>query len=138
MNLVHLSNLMQNWGFEVHPNHYFMFEGYLTEMLKKDRVMVVWNGPFIEAVILFYLTNDYNKLYKKSMWQVVQDDENGSQLYIDKMICRHWTKGLRENIQRAIQEKFPQIKEAYYHRAPKDRCVKINRRERYELQSTVS
>lgn len=138
MTLVHLANLMQNWGIEVHPDHYYSFEAYLNEMLRRDRVMVIWNGVYIEAVILFYLTNDYEALYRKPMWKVAEDNSDGHQIYIDKMVCRRWTKTLRKLVYEAIEAKFPNVTVGYYHRAPKDRCVKIIIRSRYELQSAVS
>jgi len=137
MTFVHLANLMQNWGWKIKPKHYQSFSDYLREMLSRNQVMIVMDGEFIEAVLFFYITNDYSKLYKKSTWAIGESDPDGHQMYIDKMVCRKWTKSVRESVQRAIQEKFPQVNEAYYHRAPYDRCVKIMKREKYDA-STVS
>jgi len=134
MTFDHLANLMLNWGYEINTKHYFQFRYYLEEMLKKNRVMILRNEEtgLIEAIILYYITNDYEKLYKKPMWKVAKDDENGTQIYIDKMVCRKYTKDVRHNLGRAIQERFPNVKELIYHRAPKDRCVRILREGKYE------
>lgn len=138
MKFVHLANLMQNWGFIVKPKHFGLFELYLNKMLKANQVIIVKDEGLIIAILTFFTTNDYDKLYKKSTWEFVKSEQDGHQLYVDKMVCSNWTKRVRIAIQRAIQEAFPFVTEAYYHRAPKDRLVKIKRREQYELQSTVS
>lgn len=138
MRFTHLANLMQNWGWQIRHEHYVQFSDYLRDMLKLNRVFVVMDGELIIAVCFFYLTNDYSKLYKKNTWDVIVDNPSGNQMYIDKLVCAKWTKSVRVAVQAAIQDKFPQIVAAYYHRAPKDRCVKINRRSINELQSTVS
>lgn len=136
MTFVHLANLMQNWGWKIKPKHYESFSIYVREMLARGQVMIVMDNELIEAVLFFCITSDYSKVYKKSTWAIPESEE-GHQLYIDKMVCRKWTKNVRESVQYAIQEKFPHIEEAYYHRAPYDRCVKIMKREKYDA-STVS
>lgn len=123
-----LSDLFYGWGWEIKHEHYVAFCDYLKEMLKRKRVMVIYNGEFIDAVIMFYLTHDYTKLYKKGTWEIAHDDENGSQIYIDKMVCNKYTKELRVALQSAIEDNFPQVTMGVYHRAPKDKCFKISRR----------
>ena len=138
MRFVHLANLMQSWGWKINHDQYIQFSDYLKEMLGMDRVFIVMDGDVIIAICFYYLTNDYETLYKKSTWAVVKDDPSGHQIYIDKLVCSKWTKLVRIAVQKAIQEKFPQVAEAYYHRAPKDRCVKIIRKDIYELQGSIS
>ena|SRR3990167_2085808 len=131
-----LAQLFYQWGWEIKHEHYTAFSDYLKEMLKRNRVMVVMNGEEIEAVITYYLTDDYEKLFKKSTWEVVNDDPDGSQIYIDKMVCKKFNKELRVRLAQAIEEKFPNVVEGFYHRAPFDRCIKIRRK--HELQSNIS
>lgn len=119
-----LLRVMERWGFHVKTKG---FCEYLEKMLAMDRVLVLYDDGTMQAVLFYYLTEDYLKLYKKSAWETATDNPEGHQLYIDKMVCRHWTRGLRSAIQTAFQERFPHITEAYYHRAPFDRCVKIRR-----------
>ena len=138
MKFHHLANLMQNWGWQIRVEQYTGFADYLHEMLKKNRVFVIYDGELIVAVVIYFLTDDYNKVYKKKTWEVVSDNPEGNQMYIDKLIAGKWNPTIRKAVQMAIQEKFPQIEVAYYHRAPKDRLVTIMRRGCYELQSTVS
>lgn len=139
MTFFHLASLMESWGFKVKPEHYGKFELYLNKMLKANQVIIVKDEGQILAILTFFTTNNYDELYKKSTWEFIKSNPFGTQLYIDKMVCRKWTKSVRKEIQLAIQETFPQVAEAFYHRAPKDRCVKINRQERFDvIQSTVS
>lgn len=139
MRIRDLITLIFNWGWRIRPDQEEAFESYLISMLEKNRVMFVTYEGSLEAVIFYFLTDDYKSLYKKDTWEVVKDNPFGSQIYIDKMISRNTTLSLRRRIQDAIEETFPNVMEGYYHRSPKDRCVKIYKRgTKHELQSTVS
>lgn len=135
MRFNHLAKLFYEWGWEIKHEHYVAFSDYLKEMLKRNRVMIVMNGEEIEAVIFFYLTNDYTRLYRKPTWAIVEDEPDGSQIYIDKMVCKKFTKELHIRLYQAIEERFPQVVEAFYHRAPFDRCIRIRRK--HELQNSL-
>jgi len=125
MKFMDLAKLFYEWGWQIKPQHYEAFSRYLDSMLKRNRVMIIQNNSEVEAVILFYLTNDYEPFYKMKQWVIVPDDENGSQIYIAQMICKKWSKELRNSIREAIEEHFPNIDTVIYHRPPQDRCVKI-------------
>lgn len=131
-----LAHLFYDWGWEIKHEAYVAFSDYLKEMLKRNRVITVMNGDAIEAVLFFYLTNDYRRLYRKPTWAIVEDEPEGSQIYIDKMVCKKFTKELHIRLAQAIEERFPQVVEAFYHRAPFDRCIKIRRKN--ELSDSVS
>ena len=138
MTFEHLANLFYNWGYEVKMEHYFLFRNYLLNMLNRDRVLIVKSGQLIEAIATYYLTNDYTKIYKKHTWDLVDDEPDGKQVYVDKMVCRRYSRFLRNLIGSSFEERFPKAEMLVYHRAPKDRCVKVERRSVHELQSTVS
>lgn len=123
-----LSILFYEWGWQINHDHYVAFSDYLKEMLKMNRVMMIQNNGEIEAIILYYLTNDYEKLYKKKTWELAKDEPYGSQIYIDKMVCKKFTKEIRKALQEAIESEYPNVTLGVYHRAPKDRCFKIYRR----------
>lgn len=128
MTFEHLAVLFLRWGLAVKPEHYDGFRGYLLEMMRRERVMTIWNGDEIEAVVTFFITNDYDKLYRKSDWHIPDDEPDGYQIYVDKMICKKWTVSIRKALQETIESRFPNVTEGYYHRAPIDRCIKIYRR----------
>lgn len=125
MKFFQFNNVIVSWGFKVKPQEYQAFQEYTEEMFRRDRVIVLFYGKEIQGVLFYYLTKDYKKLYKKSLWQIPPEDPEGHQIYFDKLICRRWTKEFRTAVKLAVEHKFPHIKEAYYHRAPFDRCVKI-------------
>lgn len=128
MTFTHLANLFQNWGWEVPRGNFYRFDIYLREMLKRDRVMVVMNGPFIVAVLLFYLTDDFSQIYKKGTWDVAEDNPYGHQLYIDKFICKRFTPLIHRIVKEAVLERFPNVTEAFYHRGPRDRLCRVSGR----------
>ena len=132
MTFENLANIFLQWGYIVKPAHYERFEHYLNEMLNRHRVLFIFDEKdTIEAVIIFFLTDDYEKLYKKQTWEVPQkslENEMGKQIYIDKMVCRKWHASLRRDIRAIFQDKFPHAEECHWHRAPNDRHVILFRR----------
>ena len=129
MTFDNLLHIFESWGFDLKPEHYYDFKQYAHQMLKRHRVIVITSDGQIEAILFFFLTFNYQKLYKKSEWQVPDDNPDGNQIYIDKMICKRWAKDIRRKAQELIESTFPDVKSGYYHRAPNDRCVKIIRRD---------
>lgn len=123
-----LTTVFIAWGYAVRSDQYDDFMTYTSNMLKKKRVMLIRSENGLEAIIFFFLTNDYSKLYKKSRWAIPDDEPQGSQVYIDKMICKKWTHLIRRQVQDFIESNFPNVQEGFYHRAPYDRCVRIMRR----------
>ena len=123
-----LLDVFTSWGFSLKTEHYWDFKQYCQNMLKRNRMMVVVNGEEVMAVLFFFITNDYTRIYRKGEFEYPSDHELGFQMYVDKMLCKHWTPSVRHAVQNRIEENFPHVSEAIYHRAPNDRCVKIYRR----------
>jgi len=132
---------MLSWGYVINPKELNSFRAYVYEMFRHNRVLLVFDGVLLEAIVLFYITNNYEVLYKKSLWHIPEDEPDGHQLYLDKMVCRKMTLSLRRIIEKCFRERFPLVDECYYHRPPCDRLVKIFRDKRRfsnELRSQVS
>lgn len=125
MTFPELASIMEKWGYKIKDGEFESFRVYAQKMFNRRRVMLIKNGKSADAIIFYFLTNDYDILYKKEMWDVPTDNPTGSQIYLDKMICRRWTRDLRNAVKDAIEVKFPWVLEGFYHRAPFDRCVKI-------------
>jgi len=134
-----MANLLYKWGMVIAHQHYIPFCDYLKEMVRRERVFIIKEGDEIIALCFYFLTDDFNLVYKKGTWDLVIDNPEGHQIYIDKLFSSKWTKKVREAVKDAIEEKFPHIEEGIYHREPKDRCVRIRtRRGKHELLNTVS
>ena len=133
-----MAQLVYRLGWVINHTHYVQFCDYLREMVARQRVFIIKENDEVIALCFYFITDDYNKVYKKDTWALVNDNQLGHQIYIDKLICSKWTKEVRVAVQDAIEEKYPHIEVGIYHRAPKDRCVKILNRRNRELQNTVS
>lgn len=120
--------LFIQFGFYVTKRHHAPMVAYYEEMMRRKRLIVCSDESGPVALITFFVTNDYTALYKKSTWDLAREDENGSQIYVDKLVCRQWTTQLRKQIREVFEAGFPSASEAFYHREPFDRCVKIYRR----------
>ena|SRR3990167_8830816 len=123
-----LLHILDSWGMSLKTEHYYDFKNYMHQMMKRHRMIIVTDSGNVIAIIFFFLTFNYQNLYKKSEWATPEDNSLGNQIYIDKMICKKWTLAIRRKVQELIQTNYPEVTLAYYHRAPNDRCVKINRR----------
>ena len=98
-----------------------------------NRVIIIESEFGGEAIIFYFLINPENKeiFSNRPMWSCPEDDLEGTMIFIDKMICRKWTVGIRKALEEAIVDKYPLITEALWLREPKNRHVIIKRGERY-------
>lgn len=129
-----LAQIFQEWGWQIKHEQYVPFSDYLKAMLKRDRVMLIVEGENIEAIITYFITDDFNKVYKKRTWDLAEENPNGHQIYIDKMIAKRMNRKTIRMIQDFIEENFPNVDVGIYHREPFDKCVRIYRRKVHELQ----
>lgn len=128
MTFDNLLHIFDSWGYHIKTEHYADFKQYAQQMIRRRRMLVVTSKDNVVAVIFFFITNSYLKLYRKAEFAAPADTDYGFQVYIDKMICKKWEPSTRRLVQKAIQDCYPCASVAYYHRAPNDRCVTINRR----------
>ncbi len=139
MKTSHIAKLFYDWGWQIKHDEYVNFVDYLKEMLKRNRVMVVKDGENIEAILFYFLTENPEKFLKKGRWSILNDDQEASKIYIDKMVCKKTNRQMVRKIQDAIESQFPNVNVGVWHRAPFDKCVQVYRRGvAHELQSTVS
>lgn len=128
MKIENIIDLCVNWGYWVKLSEHEGFIFYMEEMLKRGRVLMLYENNTPIGMVTFFITNDYDSLYKKDIWDTPNEDQKGHQVYVDKMICKHMTLKMRRDIQELIENNFPLVTEAHYHREPKDRHVMIKRR----------
>lgn len=139
MKFYQIARLFYEWGWEIKHEHYVAFSDYMKEMVKRKRVMMIYENDEPIAVILYFLTDDYKKLIEhKRTWDIVEDNPDGHQIYIDKMICKSFSRQLVREIKLVVEKEFPNVIMGVYHRAPNNKCVKIHCGGKSELQSTVS
>ena len=120
--------LFNSWGYVVNPSCMSDFKHYLDTMLSRNRVVLINDGDSIKAVMFFFITDDYNKVYKKPTWAVPEENPEGKQIYVDKFICQNFNLALRRQMQDMIEDFFPWCEELIYHRQPFDRMIRIRRR----------
>lgn len=126
-----ISNLLyyfNTWGRVMKTSEIRSFYRYVSEMLKRNRTIIINDDDGMEAIIFYFLTDTPERYINRSMWSTPQDSEVGSTIFIDKMIARRWTKALRTAVQEAIETKYPFIEQAFWLREPKNRNVIIKRR----------
>ena len=134
LNTFQLINELVTWGHNIKPEQ---FHRYLSDMLRRNRVMTVSSEEGLEAIIFYFLTNELDSFINKPTWKIPTDSDRGHIFFIDKMLCRKWTKSLRISVQKQVEEKFPHITQALWLRRPNNRHVIIKRRGKH-VYSQVS
>lgn len=128
LKIENLRNLFLSWGYFSNDLYWNGFKTYLEKVIPMNRLIVIQKDNEIEALITFFITNDYERLYKKGSWEIPSEDPDGTQVYIDKMIARKWTPSLRRCVQEMLESKFSNTTEAYWHREPFDRLIRVRRK----------
>lgn len=137
MNFHNIAQQFLIWGHQIKTDQIVNFKNYLSEMLRRNRVITVVGDKGMECIICYFLTNDVNKFINRPMWSTPKDDQNGTIMFVDKMVSGKWTPHLRRIIQEEIQSKYPKVEGAIWLREPNNRNVIIRRRREY-VYSQVS
>jgi len=113
-------------------DHVYLSQRYAKKMLDRGRIITIESDQ-VECVLFFFLINfeDKETYVNRPMWTCPEDTESGTTIFIDKMICRKWTVGLRKALEDAIVAKYPHVTDAFWLREPKNRHVIIKRGSRY-------
>ena len=134
MNFFNLATHFMTWGKMIEPRNYLKFKAYFSEMLKRNRVMVVTGDNGIECLICYFLTDELDTFINRPMWSCPKDNEQGHIFFIDKMVAHKWTPSLRKLVQKQVEEKFPHVNRGFWLREPFNRSVIISKRGLHELQ----
>ena len=89
---------------------------YVYRMLQDNRVVEIGKNGTTEGYLFYSLCHDINSYYKKKTWRYVPQVTNGTTLYVEKLVCKKWTKELRRKFEEIITTMYPQIEGAIWHR----------------------
>lgn len=112
-----------SWGFAIQPQYYQRFKVYFEEMLRRRRVLMIWDRDELQAVLMFFITRDHDTLANKPEFSIPYDDINGTEIYIDKMVAKQFNMKLKHSIQEALESLYPNVQIGFWHRSPNNRCV---------------
>lgn len=103
---------------------------YVSDMLYNHRIVEIRKDSRPHAIIFFSVCDDYEPYLKKGEFQYLPDNPSGKIIYIEVMICRKWTRELREQFETLLTTKYPNLEYGVWHRmAPwGDRKVTSKRR----------
>ena len=112
-----------SWGFPIKPEYYQRFKVYFEEMLRRKRVLMISNDDGLQAVITFFITRDHETLSNKPEFSIPYDDENGTEIYIDKMVAKSFSLNLKRIVQETFESLYPNVQIGFWHRGPNNKCV---------------
>ena len=134
MKFFHLAQLFMYWGKYIKPSELANFRGYLSKMLSRNRVMAIFDGPNIQCVLFYFITDELDSFIGKKNWSVPTDNENGHILFIDKLISKSWKPSIRRSLKLEIKSKFPLVNRVIWVTEPFNRSVIINIGDSYAAQ----
>jgi hypothetical protein len=137
MNFYNIVHQFMLWGKEVKTDHIINFKNYLSEMLRRNRIIVIEDESGIACILAYFLTDDIEKFANRPMWSCPEDSDTGETFFVDKMVARKWNREIRNMVQDQVEKRFPFVSQAYWLREPKNRSVIIRRRGAYELHTKV-
>ena len=95
---------------------------YYHEMEKKDRLIRIYDGDRLGALITYYLGE---KDDRKDMWDLPTENINSTILHIDHLISKmeelntRLTIAIWHNLKQILKEKHPQVNKIIWRRAGK-------------------
>jgi len=128
MRIYDILNSFMYWGKVIKSTEMPHFKWYISEMLRRNRVMIVNGENGMECLICYFLTDDTAKFSNRPMWSCPEDSHEAKTIFIDKMIARKWSKSLRMAVEEAVLKKYPFVEKAHWLREPFNRSVIINRK----------
>ena len=129
MNIIDIVKILGEMGGRFPKSQLGSLMEYFTKMIADGRVIVIWKDKEPYAVMAFSIGNDFEKFHKKTTWDYIAHDQEGSTLYIELLVCKQWTKELRKQFEQEILKHYPQLEEAHWDRwvSSGERHVKIRR-----------
>ena len=103
---------------------------YVTRMIEDGRVVAINGESGIHAVLFFAICHDWHPFHEKGSWIYLAHDQLGDTIYLESLVSKGWDKEVRAKFEEIITHKYPNLKQAVWHRWAKDgdREVKIQRR----------
>lgn len=129
MNIIDILNFMNEFGARLTQEQSIEAYYYFSDMIDQERLIAIYRNNLV-GFITVSLGDDYEKFYHKDLWEVAEHDPKSETVYIEKMVAKNWNKELRRKFETILLAKYPQIKEAVWHRPTRtdDRKVMVRSR----------
>lgn len=105
-----------------HRSHGPRLMKYLDTLWLRERIVTIQDGEELLGWCAFFLCEpedvtpmNNNRFYPRDAWTVPKDRDTGSVAYVDYLVARTWTPGLRKELTTAIVLRHPSVTEARWH-----------------------
>lgn len=107
--------------------------GYFMNMIKDERVIVIYEDSKPHAVMTYSLTDDPDTFLKKATWDYLPQNLLAKTIYVEKLVSKGWNKELRTLFEQMIIKRHPRLEHGIWHRygLDGDRKVTTKRRLHY-------
>jgi hypothetical protein len=92
---------------------------YFALMLYDERIILIKKDGNPHAIICFSMTDEPEIYLKKKTWDYLSHDVLGKTIYVEKIVSKGWDKELRDQFEREIIKRYPQIEYGVWHREGK-------------------
>ena len=98
-------------------------EDYYWRMAGRGRLISLSAGTTILGLCTFFVLKEMEELprfYPRAMWSMPEDAEDGSVVYLDKLVTYRWNLGIARQIEAEISHRVPSWQTAVWYRPAKD------------------
>lgn len=122
--------LLLRFGFNPNRTKMMIVYQYLYSMMKGGRVIAIREDDRLIGFATYSMTDIYDAIYEKSMWDFIPHNEAGKYAYIEMIVCEKWDRKLRNLIEDAIANHYPDFEAGVWHRPSKnhDRLLIVRRK----------
>lgn len=137
MNAYEILAYLKEVGGKYPAEYYPRIISYFQDMMDAGRIICLFDKEKQKPAFIacFSIADDPEPFLVKDTWQFRQDDLTGKTFYVEMGFGERWTKEMRNEFAKMIDENFPWIETVMWHRWADwgDRKVIVKRR----LQSHV-
>lgn len=132
MNAIEIIDFFADCGANFKEEDLSGVHDYLTKMLDDHRVLAIFDGHEVIAIVTFSICSDYKKYYSKGVWEYMEHDPYGCTLYIEKLVSKTWNLELRRLMQDLFLEKYPFLTRGIWHRSRDNEDCLIQAKRRFD------
>ena len=130
MNVLGIMKFMGECGAKYDLETFRLAYRYFSKMLRDGRIACIMKSKQNVAMIVFSVCNEPRPYYEKEIWDYIPQFNLGHIVYIEKLISKTWSKGVRTKFEEAITNLYPNLDTGIWHRSRKsgEQMITIERK----------
>ena len=98
-------------------------EDYYWRMAGRGRLIGLYAGSSMLGLCTFFVlpnSEDLGRFYPRAVWSIPEDAQDGTVVYLDKLVTYRWSLTLARQIEDEISQRVPSWQIAVWYRPTED------------------